>query len=425
MNNSLPNMNEFSARRAIEALRNGVPNKEAVELLGCSQPEVEAIFIDLLSKSTDRESPSTNAEGMIVEGGFGSGKSHLLEHLKRIALEQNFACSKIAISKETQLFNVDKVFKAAIDQGSLPDGTGHLVQEIAAKLNQDTEEYAKLFRWANSSDNGISQIFAASLIVYERSNDLELSNQIVQFWSGTSIRISVIRDGLRQIGQLPSYQFKMPKAAELHVQRVHFISELIKGAGYNGWVILLDEMELLANYSILQRSKSYSEVARWMGQISSDEYPGIVTVGTISDDFKLYVFDQKGDRDYVVPRLRTKGDHITASQAETGMRLINDSNLIIKEQDSGAVTNSLQILRKLYSTAYAWDAPEVDMRAGGASMQRTMRSHVRRAINEWDLLRLYPNSSPNIEETKFNLHYIEDSTFEKTTSDETDSVDDN
>ncbi len=31
-------------RRALEALRNGVPNRDAVRVLGCEQPEVEERF---------------------------------------------------------------------------------------------------------------------------------------------------------------------------------------------------------------------------------------------------------------------------------------------------------------------------------------------------------------------------------------------
>ena len=52
---------------------------------------------------------------MLVAGGFGSGKSHLLEYFKHIALEENFVCSKIVISKETPLYNPTRVYQAAIE----------------------------------------------------------------------------------------------------------------------------------------------------------------------------------------------------------------------------------------------------------------------------------------------------------------------
>ncbi len=47
-----------------------------------------------------------------------------------------------------------------------------------------------------------------------------------------------------------------------------------------------------------------------------------------------------------------------------------------------------------------------------------MRYKVRAAINEWDLLRLYPNSRPETEGTEFNSKYEEIPELEQETKDE-------
>ena len=104
-------------RRAMEALRNGVPNREAVRLLGCNQPQAETQFQDLLSRASDNAAPPRSALGMLVSGDFGAGKSHLLSHFEYRALSQGFVCSKVAISKETPLYDLGKVFKSAMDNG--------------------------------------------------------------------------------------------------------------------------------------------------------------------------------------------------------------------------------------------------------------------------------------------------------------------
>ena len=93
----------LSCRRALEALRNGVPNRDAVERLGCNQPRAEGDFTKLLNRITDVESLPEGALGMLVSGDFGAGKSHLLTHLQHQALSSGFVCSKVAISKETPL----------------------------------------------------------------------------------------------------------------------------------------------------------------------------------------------------------------------------------------------------------------------------------------------------------------------------------
>jgi len=68
-------------RRALEALRAGVPSRDAVGLLGSGQAEIEDRFLALVEQARDGA-----AGGMLLGGGFGSGKSHLLQHLGQLAL---------------------------------------------------------------------------------------------------------------------------------------------------------------------------------------------------------------------------------------------------------------------------------------------------------------------------------------------------
>ena len=139
--------------------------------------------------------------------------------------------------------------------------------------------------------------------MHERSNDLELNRTIESFWAGDRIKVSDVKNGLRQIGQLQSYSFRAPRAADLPPQRLRFATELIKGAGYRGWVILLDEIELVGQYSLLQRARSYSELARWLGQASGEAHPGLVVVGTVTADYALANI-YSGGQQQEGPRLR-------------------------------------------------------------------------------------------------------------------------
>ena len=260
----------LTCRRALEALRNGVPNREAVRIMGCNQPRAEARFDEILTGAIDTDNPPANSLGMLVSGDFGSGKSHLLAHLEHQALSQNFICSKVVISKETPLYDLGKVFTSAMENGRMPERGGRLIEELAHAMDTDSEQYADFFRWANdaAASGLMSQMFPASLVVHERSGDLELNGEIESFWAGDRILISRVKSGLRQIGQQRTYAFRAPKAADLPPQRLRFAVELIKAAGYRGWVILLDEIELIGTYSILQRGRSYAELLGGWGRPS-------------------------------------------------------------------------------------------------------------------------------------------------------------
>ena len=410
----------LSCRRALEALRNGVPNREAVQLLGCTQPRAESQFQDLLRRASDTDVPPAGALGMLVSGDFGTGKSHLLSHFEHRALSQGFVCSKVAISKETPLYDLGKVFKSAMDNGRILDRTGTLIEEVGLQLDHDSDDYSNLFTWANSPSSSVHPIFPASLLVHERSNDLELNRTIESFWAGERIRVSDVKNGLKQIGQLQSYSFRAPRAAELPPQRLRFATELIKGAGYRGWVILLDEIELVGQYSLLQRARSYAELARWLGQASGEAYPGLVVVGTVTADYALANISpeasSKKDRDYAGQRLRARGDDGGAARAETAMRLLERQCTPLSAPDDADVYHTLNTLRHIYSRAYGWDAPPLETRAAAGYQQR-MRYRIRSAINEWDLLRLYPDSRPETEGREFTHQYVQISDLETQSKD--------
>lgn len=415
-------LSTLTYRRAMEALRSGVPNREAVRLLGCNQPQAESQFQDLLRRASDTATPPPGALGMLVSGDFGAGKSHLLSHFEYRALSQGFVCSKVAISKETPLYDLGKVFKSAMDNGRILDRAGPLIEEIGGQLNYDSGEYSNLFGWANSPSSGVHPIFPASLLVHERSNELELNRTIESFWAGERIKVSEVKNGLRQIGQLQSYSFRAPRAAELPPQRLRFATELIKGAGYKGWVVLLDEVELVGQYSLLQRARSYAELARWLGQTQGEAYPGLVVVGTVTADYALANISaeasSKKDRDYAGQRLRSRGDDDGAARAETAMRLLERECTPLSAPAEADVNNTLNTLRRIYSEAYGWEAPALEARTGAASFRQRMRYQIRSAINEWDLLRLYPDSRPETEEREFRHQYVEISDLEASTDGE-------
>ena len=402
-------------RRALEALRSGVPNRDAVAVLGCNQPEVEQEFSRLLSRIAESTSVTESGLGILVAGDFGTGKSHLLEYLENQALAANFVCSRVVISKETPLFNLEKVYKAAIDNGKVPWVTGQMIEEIAQKLDPRSDEYARFFSWANSEDNGLSRIFPATLMVHERSSDLELLNEITWFWSGERIRLARVRDGLRSISQSHVYSFKGQPTRQLAPQRLRFALELIKGAGYRGWVVMMDEIELVAKYSLFQRARSYAELARWMGQVPDEAYPGLLVVGTVARDFAAKVLVEKEDRDKAAPRLRARQTdeyNIAAARAESGMRMIERDVRVLSEPDDTTLKTVYERLKDIYSQGYEWATPDINhgIARGG---RRIMRSYVRRWINEWDLRRLYHDAQPEIEETEVSSDYKEDTTFEK------------
>ena len=377
-------------------------------ILGCEQPAIEDRFADLLARAAKPGGSPVGDLGMLVSGDFGAGKSHLLAHLEHLALAQGFVCSTVAISKETPFYDLGKVFKSAMENSRIPGHRGRLIEELGQALDTRSDRYGEFFRWSdNVAASGLSPMFPAGLLVYERLDDPELNREIEDFWAGDPLRKARITAGLREIGQLANYSFRAPKAAELPPQRMQFMSELIRAAGHAGWVVLLDEIELVAQFSILQRARSYAELARWFGRAHGQPNPGLVVVATVTDDFALEIISPDGmkkDRDYVGPRLSDRYQHLIGP-AEVGMQILEHQALPLAGPSDEDVPATLEALRQLYSTAYDSEAPALPVPSRGAGYQNRMRYRVRAAINEWDLRRLYPDYSPEIETDEFRHSY--------------------
>jgi hypothetical protein len=400
-------------RRAIEALRAGVPNRDAVRALGSNQQAIEEKFRQHLDLAAADVARDVQAGGLLVAGDFGSGKSHLLEYLRHVALEEQFVCSKVVLSKETPLFDPAKLFRAAIDSAAVPGKRGAALTEIAAGLDFAGPEFRELYRWANSADAGLNSQFAATLFLYEKVKDQEILDRIVAFWAGDPLKVADLRSWLNAQGEPGKYQRDRANAADLALQRFKFVARLIVAARYAGWVLLVDEAELIGRYSLRQRARSYAELARWLGKRRGEPYPGLYTVVAITTDFAEAVLEERKDATVIPERLRasaTEADQILASHAERGMRLISREATRLNLPSRRMVDETHERVRTIHARAYDWQPPPA------APFERlattSMRQYVRRWINEWDLQRLYPGYQVDTIVGELKLDYAEEADLE-------------
>ncbi|MQA89167.1 MAG: hypothetical protein GEU90_02860 [Gemmatimonas sp.] len=405
------NERQVQQRRAIEALRSGVPNRDAVRALGSTQGAIEHSFVQKLVEVRS----GANAGGLLVAGGFGTGKSHLLEFLQHRALEERFVVSEVVISKETPLHDPAKIFRSAIAAATLPDRRGDALTAIATALRFDSPDYRQFYRWTGTPEARLDERFAATLYLYEQlgAEDLEFSDRIRRFWAGDPITLSELRRKLRECSQAATWVLPKISTRELALQRFRFAAGLMRCVGYAGWVLLFDEVELIGRYSLLQRARSYAELARWVAGFDTEPFPGVTAVLAITDDFDEAVLQQKNDLEDVPNRLRTRGgpdDQITAVRAEHGMRLIQRQSLHIEPVVESSRQKIYRELRTIHGEAYGWNPPDV---AGVATLEsRPMRQYVRSWINEWDLKRLDPAYRPFTEVEEVGPGYEEDAALE-------------
>jgi hypothetical protein len=415
--NVLQDLDEISSQRALEALRNGVPNGDAVRALGCAQPHVLERFENQLGELDAMRSGDLSAtHGSLVAGGFGAGKSHLLEHLEQVALQRGFVVSRVVISKETPLYDLTKLYLATIRDARIPDARGPVMHELAQRMDYRASRAADFVDWANQAPGMIG----ASVLLHERSKDADLISRVIDWWSGEKLGVSEVRTGLRQVGSDKAFDVKAITLRNLAPIRFEFAARFARAAGFRGWVLLIDEVELVGRYSLQQRGRSYAELARWLGGDGAS-VPGFTAVAAITDDFDIEVLREKGDSAIVAERLRAKGGddaHGLAARAEAGMRIIERDSLKLITPTEATLRETFERVRVVYRGAYDWEPPELEIPAHGITTR--MRTFIRRWINEWDLRRLYPGMSIAIEddESEVGTAYEEDDSLEKESPDD-------
>ncbi len=391
------------ARTAIEALRAGVPNRAAIRLMGTEQGDIEHAFDGILSGAWNANS----CHGIGVAGGFGAGKSHMLGYLAEAARLQNFVVSHVVISKETPLSHPAHVFAAAVRAAALPDSPDDAISGCVAALRERPAAMDGLEELVLAEGSGFAGVFAAVLFLLRRaSTPLETQRRLERFLGGGLISMAVLRPALTALGAGKRFSAKVPQAAELASQLIRFLPQLFRAAGYAGWCILLDEIELIGRYTPLQRAQSYAGLTQWLGLDGRGGVPGIAGAYAITDDFSVAVIDARDDREKLPARLRLKGRVIEAGLALAGMQHIEATVRSHRLLPPGPadLARCQDRVRELYAEAYGWTAPVLP--AAERISSRTMRQYIKGWITQWDLLRLEGRDVSLVSET-FATDYTE------------------
>jgi hypothetical protein len=146
-----------------------------------------------------------------------------------------------------------------------------------------------------------------------------------------------------------------------------------------------------------------------MGKLPGQQIPGLVTVFAIMSNFESYILEERNDMEIVPQKLRDKGTEDLARQAERGMRLIQREKVRLKAPDAQVIQQTCEKVRAIHAEAYGWQPPALSVERLGIT---SMREYVKRWITEWDLKRLDPNYTVEIEKTALSPNYTEDAALE-------------
>lgn len=397
----------ISERRAIEALRAGVPNGDAVRALGSGQTEIIGLFDDKLANAASVE--ASDSTGFVISGTFGSGKSHLVEELHQRALVGNYVSSKVSISKETPLHLPQKMVQAVVGSMQARDKPEGLLLDMVLSYKSDRPAARDLHAWCGTTRSEISFMFRTLLDLRDRGvEDLEVIDLVTRYFSGETVPVTTIRQRIAALGL--DLRTEVVPARQRPWQTMRFLSRFCQVNGYRGWTIFLDEAELVSKYPPLSRARAYEQLGRWLGLRPNHRLSGTAVVATVVNDFAYEILGAKGDR-WQAPELLEHGRHYAdiagAAFAADAIEAIDDARYL-SEMTPEHLRKAHDVLREAHGRAYGWAAPELNV---AFRQHQPMRLYVRRWINEWDLRRLYGITSLQFTDEDLKPDLTEDDDF--------------
>jgi hypothetical protein len=292
-----------------------------------------------------------------------------------------------------------------VEAAVAPNLSGPALAEIAHRWRSESApHYQQFFDWTNYT-SGLDPRLAATLRVFEKHADEAVQERVLAEWTGYPMLAGDLKFALREIREPVARISPMVKGQFL--TRFEFLARFFRSAGYNGWIILLDETEMISRYSLRQRGRAYAHLAQLMGLGKNASAFGLGAVFTITKDYSSQVLRGRKDDLHTIPaRLESTPDAPHITNAETGMKAIERHALDLRPPTKEQVNEIGARARELYIAAYNWEAPPLDS-VREYSLSTGLRQYLRAWINAWDLRRLYGIEADIVVE-QVQLSYEED-----------------
>ena len=381
-------MSDFSSRQVIEALRSGVPSRAVGAYFSEARP---AMMKRIRSKLNALQEEGVSG-GMIFTGRYGEGKTHLLNTIFSIASESNLVVSYAAIGKETPIDKPEQLFPKLIASTYLPGakqpGFRPRLEESLTPGSSITGEL--LAYTAKELETDKLYYLLKALIGAQDEDDREI---LLGDLEGVFTTDAIVKKCFRRVtGKAAKFNQSFSRRKHI-MDYFYFMSHLFRIVGYDGWVLLFDEAELMGRFGKKARAKGYCEIQRFLNP--DPKFENTLSFFAFSSSYTEEVIDRKHDLELVNTVYEFQEDMRKASYATI--------NSIISAPELTPLTKAeireiLMSIRDFHGKAYDW-TPSVSEE----TLQRTteaggylLRTKIRAAIELLDQLYQYGEAGETV-----------------------------
>ncbi len=251
-------MYDIEARHIIEALRSGVPSRAVGQYFSEARPKIMREISSRLEMVCDERRSS----GMVISGKYGEGKTHLLNTVFNLAHSDNMVVSYLSLSKETPMDKLYLVYQKLIQNTYLPkrEQPGFLQELQKLSANSPVANEMQLFAAKHLETDKLYYLFRSYLNTEDSDEKFLLQADL----EGDFIANAPLKKIYRRIfNQTVKYNQNFTKTKHCG-DYFSFMSHLFTQLGYQGWVILIDETELMGRLGKKARLNAYRNMAQFL-----------------------------------------------------------------------------------------------------------------------------------------------------------------
>ena len=370
-------MYDKEARHVIEALRSGIPSRAVGQYFSEARPKVMKEISDRLDKVCEQG----KSNGMIISGKYGEGKTHLLNTVFNLAHSNNMVVSYLSLSKETPLDKLYLVYQKLIQNTYLPKrqqpGFMHELEKVSA--NSPVANEMLLYAAKQLETDKLYYLFRSYLNTEDSDEQFLLQADL----EGDFIANVPLKKIYKRIfGQPVKYNTNFTKTKHCG-DYFAFMSHLFLQMGYHGWVILIDETELMGRLGKKARLNAYRNIAHFL--LPAERLEAVFSIFALSASYVEDVIEAKHEYENLA---------MVYPEEQEPAKTVMD--LLVKAPQLLPLTKDeiQEILRKIqdfHGRAYEWtpnlsvDSLEAATQSGGY----LLRTKIRAAIEFLDQLYQY------------------------------------
>lgn len=368
---------DMEARHIIEALRSGVPSKIVGKCFSEARPKIMRELTSRLNSVSEAQKSS----GMVICGKYGEGKTHLLNTVFNMASENNMVVSYISLSKETPMDKLHMLYPKIMANTYLPGRQQPGFFQIFDSMTAGSKAASEMISYAAGQlqTDKLYYLLRACL----NTEDAEEKFQLLADLEGDFIANATLRQIYRRIfNQTVKYNVNFSKTKHC-MDYFAFMSHFFTQLGYHGWVILVDEGELMGRFSRKARLNAYRNMAQFL-------FPG----RELESVFTLFAFSASYVEDVIISKHDFENLEELYPEDQEPMRSV--LNLLMKTPQLVPLTENeireiLERIREIHGRAYQWDADVEISRLLKASQNGgyLLRTRIRAAIELLDQMYQY------------------------------------